>query len=258
MTKNKAYVTLLITGLILTAIFSRVRDSRAISQSLQLNQLTIRNMTSGFSVVSAISEGEKVSMSFRNDYAKPINGFTLSGGVNSGAQVDLINGEHEILPNSLYTYRFAASNLEPSGSSTESLRITVLNVVFSDGTGDGDPQATADINNRRLGEQIALEHIVPIFDEVLKGPDLNTIQNTALLRERIETICGSLIKQNPIEVQGGILHGKQYLLGDIEQAEKEMAPGSAISKAELQRIKEHYEKKSQNLKKALLLHNTSR
>lgn len=207
-------------------------------------------MTRAFYVISATRDGDIVRLSFRNGYSQAINAFTLSGGPNSGVQVDLVSSDHEIAPGAVYDYRFFASNLEPSGSPANPLKITILNVVFEDGTGDGDGQATAIINNRRLGEKAALTRIIPLLDQALKASNLDTPEGMRQLKERIVAECEALEKEQP-SLGRGIQHGKARVLSDIEQVEKQRRESENVDfRGELFRIKEHYEKESAKLGKS--------
>lgn len=196
------------------------RPSNASLQFHQANELSVTNMTQAFFVVSATRNGDIVRLSFRNGYQKAINAFTLSGGPNSGVQVDLVSSEHEILPGASYEYRVFASNLEPSGSPVKPLKLTILSVVFEDGTGDGDGQAIAIIVNRRLGEKAVLNRIIPLLDQALKTSNLETPEGIKQLKERIRIECEALEKEQP-SLGRGIQHGRARFLGDIEQLENQ-------------------------------------
>ena len=240
----------LVCAICVTTIVSNTRPSKASLQFQQADELSVTNMTRAFHVISATRDGEIVRLSFRNGYPQAINAFTLSGGPNSGVQVDLVSNDHEIAPGAVYDYRAFASNLEPSGSPVKPLKLTILNVVFEDGTGDGDGQATAIINNRRLGEKAALSQIIPLLDQALKTSNLEAPEGMRQLKERIVAECEALEKEQP-SLGRGIQHGKARLLGDIEQVENQRrAAGSMNFRGELFRIKEHYEKESAKLGKS--------
>lgn len=218
----------------------------------QSDSLTITNNTQAFSVLSPIRDGEYVQLTFRNDYAQTINAFTLSGGAHSGVQVDLAHNDNAILPGATYQYKVLAASLEPSGSNEKALNLTVLDVVFEDGTGDGDAEAIADIQNRRLGEKIALTQIVPLVEQALSLRDLQTSGDIDRLKERISLICDNLQRGQSGEVLGGILHGKGYVLAEMEQMEQMRAQGRNVNfQTELSRIQQHYEKKLQRLNKII-------
>ena len=167
-------------------------------------------------------------MTFRNDYDKVVNGFTLSGGPNSGVQVDLLSSQHEIAPGRTYQYQFFASNLEPSGSSLLPLFVSVLNVIFEDGAGDGDEATTALIYNRRLGEQAAVNRVIPLFDEVLNGSGEVQPKDLKTLRERISAACQILKKEQPSLVRG-IQHAETRVLQDLEQIEDQLSKNQSNS-----------------------------
>jgi hypothetical protein len=215
----------------------------------QNDNLTINNKTQAFQIVSAVRDGEYVQLTFRNDYQQTINAFTLSGGANSGVEVDFTHNDNRIAQGATYNYRVFAASLEPSGSSEKPLNLTVLDVVFEDGTGDGDQQAIASINDRRRGEKAALTQIIPLLTQALNSSDLETPVGTRRLKEKIIAACEALEKEQP-SLRRGIEHGKGYLLGDIEQVENQgRIPGSVNFRGEVLRIKTHYEKVSAKLGK---------
>jgi hypothetical protein len=216
----------------------------------QNDNLTISNKTRSFQIVSAVRAGEYVQFTFRNDYPQAINAFTLSGGAHSGVQVDFTHSDNRIEPGATYQYRVFAASLEPSGFNEKQLNLTILDVVFEDGTGDGDPLAIAEIQDRRLGERIALTQIVPLLAEALNSRDLETADGIERLKERISFVCEGLTRGQSGEVLGGILHGKGYILGDMKQIEERRAQGKNVDSGdELRTIHQHYDKKLQRLKK---------
>lgn len=216
----------------------------------QKDNLTINNKTQAFKIVSAVRDGEDIHLTFRNDYSQGINAFTLSGSASSGVQVDLSHNDNLIAPGATYQYRVAAASLEPSGSSEKPLNLTVLDVVFEDGTGDGDAAAVADIQNRRLGERIALTRIVPLLAQALDSQDTQTTDGLEKLQERISIMCETLTKGQSGEVLGGILHGKGYVLAEIKQIEEVRARGRFVNSGdELLKIQKHYERKLQRLQR---------
>jgi hypothetical protein len=230
----------------------RVRLSPATS-ALQNDRPTVQNLavenrTSAFQVVTAVRDGELIRLSLKNGYREPIDGFTLSSGAHSGVQVDFTNSETSIAPGMIYDYTVLAASLEPSGSSTNPVKLTILNAVFEDGTADGDPQATLDIKNRRRGEKIALGRILPLLDQALSSSELETPEGVRRLRNRISVVCDALEKEQQPEMLGGILHGKGYLLGDIQQLEEQQLESRSF-RSGLVIIREHYKKKSAKLER---------
>jgi flagellar basal body-associated protein FliL len=228
----------------------RVRVSTATSQNNRpiVQNLIVENRTSAFQVVTAVRDGDLVRLSLRNGYSQPIDAFTLSSGANSGVQVDFTNSDTSIVPGAVYDYTVAAASLEPSGSSTKPLKLTILNVVFEDGAADGDTQATLDIKNRRRGEKIALSRILPLLDQALDSSELETHEGVQRLRNQISLVCDALEKEQPPEILGGILHGKGYILGDIQQLEDQQRDSKSFRNG-IVTIREHYKKKSAKLER---------
>jgi hypothetical protein len=242
-------VSALIVWMVITALG---RPSAVPEQQLhQSANLTVKNKTQAFSILSAIKDGEYLQLTFRNDYPKTINAFTISGGAHSGVQIDLTHNDNRIVPGGIYQYKVRAASLEPSGSTEKALNLTVLDVVFEDGTGDGDADAVADIQNRRLGEKIALTQIVPLMMQTLGSRDLSSDDIDRLI-ERISLICTNLEKAQSGEVLGGILHGKGYVLAEMEQMKQTRVQGRNVYfQKELSRIHQHYEEQLQRLQTIL-------
>lgn len=241
----KKMLTVVIMGSAISSICLMIlttnTSSTITSRQIQRAELRISNLTSAFEVISATQNGEVVQLSFRNGYRQAINGFTLSGGRNSGVQVDLLSSDHEIAPGAIYDYRAFLSNLEPSGSSLKFPNITILNVVFDDGTGDGDKQSIELVINRRLGERAALDKIVKLLERSLSTLDFESPQSVPQLKERIVAEIGILEKEQPA-LRRGIQHGKSRLLSDLEQFQdlrKQSVSSSFRDKVVT--IKQHYE-----------------
>jgi hypothetical protein len=207
----------------------------------------VTNKTRAFAVVNAVRDGDLVRLSFRNDYSQAINAFTLAGGRSTGVQVDLQANDHEIAPGATYDYRVNAMSLAPSAEAGKPLNVTVLNVVFQDGTGDGDSQATDVINNRRRGEKIALMRIIPLLQAASRANSV-TAQGTQKLKQQISEICDGIAKDYSGELQGGIRHGQGFVLHDIEEAEGKQKQGWDDLRQELSKIQDKYERKAARLK----------
>jgi|ERR1044072_239247 hypothetical protein len=247
----KKLLVVMISGVSISVIFSMALStntkSTTSSRQFQRDELQITNLTRAFEVVSTTQTGDVVQFSFRNGYYQAVNEFTLSGGANSGVQVDLLSSDHEIAPGAVYDYRAFVSNLDPSGSSIKPPSITLLNVVFEDGTGDGDKQTIELITNRRRGEKAALDRIVPLLDRILKTSDLESPQGMRQLRERMLAEIAALEKEKP-DLRRGIQHGKSRLLTDLEQVEDSRnASVNNSFRDQMVRIKQHYEKESAKL-----------
>jgi len=252
MHKLVSVFALSITGIVICMAMIGVgmSPSGTTPRASQDDNLTINNKTQAFHIISAVRDGEYVQLTFRNDYPQAINAFTLSGGAHSGVQVDFTHNDNRIAPGATYNYRVYAASLEPSGSNEKPLNLTVLDVVFEDGTGDGDATAIADIQNRRVGERIALTRIVPLLVQALNSRDSETMDGIERLKERISLMCESLTRGESGEVLGGILHGKGYILGDIKQVEEMRAEGRNVNFGdELLKIQRHYDKKLERLQK---------
>jgi hypothetical protein len=243
-------VTAVIVIVTSVAIMTRsTRLAKASDQFQEGNGLSVDNKTRAFQIITAARDGSTIRLSFRNDYSKPINAFTLAGSPNSGVQVDLADSDHEIAPGAVYDFRVAAVSMEPSGSLTKPLKLTVLNVVFEDGTGDGDYQATMDIKNRRLGEKVALTRIIPLIEQASNVPDSDTPAAMKELKRRVSALCETLAQEESGEARGGVLRAQRSVMEEIEQAErKQKETGNIILRDELSRIKEHFQRKSARLK----------
>lgn len=215
----------------------------------QAENLLINNKTQGFEVVSAVSDGEFIHLTLRNNYSQGINAFTLSASANSGVQVDLTHNDNRIEPGAIYHYRVLPDSLDSSASAIKPLTITILDVVFEDGTGDGDPTAIADIQNRRRGERIALARLVPLMAQALNSRGAETGEDIERLKEQISFAVENLTSEQQGEILGGILHGKGYLIAEIEEAQKH---GKGVNLHEqLLKIQRRYIKKLERLQRVV-------
>jgi len=138
---------------------------REATGSLNVGGLNVNNKTP-FTIIDLHQlDARNIRITFRNDYEKSITGFQVSVGVGR-VQTDLaVGGDTFILPKDTYQGVYAIQDM------TNSQGITVLAVVFEDGSTDGDPEAIDEIEYYRLGVRTQRERVLGLLRKALKSED---------------------------------------------------------------------------------------
>jgi hypothetical protein len=242
-----ATICAVLTLVSLTFWITSVNPSGAFAP-VQSDDVTVSNKTQAFQIISAVRDGETVQLSLKNGYGKAINGFTISSSDTSGVQVDFTPTDEVIAPGGIYHYKTSVASLRSSDSLSDKLTLKILSVVFDDGTSDGDHQAIADIKNRRLGEKIQLARILPLLRQALSSSDADKPTVLARLKSQITLLTVKPDNGQPVEITGGLLHGKEYILREIRALEQEQSEeGSVNLREKINKIKERYERKAARL-----------
>ncbi|MFY9556036.1 MAG: hypothetical protein WAV47_15100, partial [Blastocatellia bacterium] len=135
----------------------RGRSLEELEGNLNVKRLKVTNKTRAFEVINMEKVGSKtIQLTFRNSYDKKITGFQVSVG-HGRVQTDLtLSGDDSyfILPGTTYQRIYAIQD------DTGTRGITILAVVFEDGTSDGDSEAIEEIEYYRLGMKKERERVL--------------------------------------------------------------------------------------------------
>ncbi|HMF56605.1 MAG TPA: hypothetical protein VK619_09695 [Pyrinomonadaceae bacterium] len=249
MTKKMVFLLFVITC-IGVLVFAENRISKSSGLPQQNNEVLVNNKTTAFQVISEVRNGDSIRLVLKNNYSKAITAFRVSGNSESqGVDVDFTSEGTFIAPGETYNYREAIGNLFPYlGTSSGQLNIKILAVVFDDGSGDGDATVVKHIKSRRRGVKIQLARILPLLQQIIDSPDSNT--QAALERLKMQILALPTHPQNgeSPDIMGGLIHGKNYILGEIQRLEGiERETGNINFRNELIKIKERYEREAARL-----------
>lgn len=216
----------------------------------QSNSPVINNSTQAFQVIGVVNDADSVKVTFKNGYSKAITAFVLSGDSRtSGVQVDFTSGDTVIAPGETYEYDGPTNIFLSSPMSTQrQLNVRVLSVIFDDGSSDGDNKSATSIKNRRLGMKIQLARILPLIQHAAELPDTDMRAVISQLKAQISTLPDRPQNGEPVDITSGLLHGKNYILGDIQRLEQiQDGIGGVNFRSELLKIKERYQKEAARL-----------
>lgn len=229
------FLSVVISFLVLTLLLTAPADkASSSSQKEELADIKMVNKTSGFLVASLNRIGaNRLRLELRNTYDKAITAFRLSFGKVEVTDELSYNKKRIILPNAVFTDEY------PIQPTSGDYRLTVLAVVFEDGTGDGDAHAIREITGIRLGKQLAYQHFLNRITALLNSPDSQLSKSLETMRSEIANL-----PDDP-EMSGymrrGFNRGKQDLLADIQQAQSHIDH----IRPEMERLKDHYQDLSQ-------------
>jgi hypothetical protein len=211
----------------------------------------ILNKTRAFEVVSQKRNGQHFLLNLKNGYSKNIIGYTVTQGADTptSAEVsieeDFIYGDKVIAPGETYAVRIPISEQQSSIGkvSTQEQDINVLAVMFDDGTSDGDSKSITKTKDRRRGELIQLERILPLFQAILDLPDADIPEALDRLESQIAALPE--ISENGLSpsARSGLKGGKEMLLPAAQMLRRNRKIMSTdYLRKELTEIKSHYER----------------
>lgn len=221
--------------LVLTGWSARVGGSQGAEPKAE-------SKTAAFRVDNLVRSESGYLLSLQNASGKPINGYSIAVGAKSKLVVDLTIGDRIISAGEALTVTIPASNLQSQG--TTAPPITVLAVLYEDGTGDGDPQAIAETRHRRIGVKNQLERMLPLLQAALAQPDRDAPAALTKLREQISSLPEAASGGMPPRAAAGLRGAKEDVLVVLDQLDA----GGAGFREGLLVLKERVEKRLARLK----------
>lgn len=194
-------------------------DSAAATTAAQEGEPQTVNLTQKFQIVGLRREGSHYILTLQNQYAKPINSYSIGVGARSKVTTDLTIGDLVIAPGETARVTVVASELRgPAGAFAKP--IVVLGVTFEDGSDDGDHETISEIKGRRLGVSLQLKRILPLLHAAMnsKGDGAATLRG---LREQIQSLPESPDAGSSPFVTTGLTSAKQDLLLLLQELERD-------------------------------------
>lgn len=212
-------------ALLCLAVLGFIAKSRTTQQSdilsqrskllrdLDVEHLTLRNQTSGFTVTSVQKTPEGyIKISLRNDYSKTIVGYQLSVGSTTTLVDSFTNGiKPGIEPGEL------RERIEPIDVDPELFRrgIIVRAVVFNDATDDGDPHFVQQINDFRLGEMLQTQQFLSSLSNIKEAIGRETLSQ--LEEAKLTMLNLEEDKRFSADVISGLRNMRLILARDIDE-----------------------------------------
>lgn len=208
---QKTFLTCaLISVCCLTLLVSNSSATRGLNGQEDRPQIT--NRTSAFQPASLTEKDGDYILSLKNNYSKSINGYVIGIGARGKLTIDLTIGSRVIMPGDVAEERIPTSNLRASSQAgTAHPSITILAVLFEDGTSEGATPAIAEIKERRAGTKIQLKRILPLIQNLLSSPGSAKLSNLSQLKEQIASLPDAA-------EEAASLHGRQGFRGAKDEA----------------------------------------
>ena len=166
---------LLALGALSTRSSSRqgLKESQAslkeMREKLKVKDIQVHNKTRAFEIVNIemLGDAEVLRMTLRNGYDKSVTGFQVNiGAVRSQPELSATGHDTDFIPpGGTYTRLYGTQ------IGLDKLGITVLCVVFEDGSSDGEPKYVEEIKEYRLGIRMARERVLPLLRDAMNLPD---------------------------------------------------------------------------------------
>ncbi len=147
--------------------------------------------------------GRDYELVLRNVSAKGINGYSIAFGEGSTVTNDLTSGDRLIAPGDQFT------EVLPHATN-----IVVRNVIFEDGSSDGDPVAAAELHDRREGMRKQLERIAPLLKAAAVSGDVEK------LKAQLQALPEDTAAGDSVFINAGMRNAKEDTLLDVEKLDK--------------------------------------
>lgn len=195
----------------------------------QENRPQIINQTSEFQLASLAEKDGEYILLLKNNYSKTVNGYVIGMGAGRKLTVDLTIGSRAITSGNVAEERIPISNLRPSAEGgTLHTSITILAVLFEDGTSEGAAPAIAEIKEKRAGTKIQLKRILPLIQNLLSSPGPAKLTTLGQLKEQIASLPEAAEEAMSLHGKQGF-RGAKYdtllLLQSLEQSDTGLEEG---------------------------------
>ncbi|MEW6211945.1 MAG: hypothetical protein AB1631_26555 [Acidobacteriota bacterium] len=143
-------LTVILVGVVASVVASRSSSQEMTQNSPRRFEIVINNFSLDFKLVDMESRRSRARLTLRNDYDKTITAFAIGRG-NSRIKVDLIGTNKVIAPGGTFTKEVSLPSavIAPNKPDSHKYALSILAVVFEDGTGDGSPSVVREILDSR-------------------------------------------------------------------------------------------------------------
>lgn len=181
-----------------------------------------------------------IVLTLRNDSNRVITAFEL---YDSGAilRAEMISSDRVMAPGTTTTKLCGL----PSPTSPEK-GITVLAVVYEDGTSEGDAKFVKQIFDARAGTQAQLTRILPIFRDALATPKtMSLVQKQEAMKLKLEQLPEEEVEGQSLEFRVGLHDEKERAMNNFKELEQiEQEKGEDIARQVLPIMVNTYEKRN--------------
>jgi hypothetical protein len=229
-TKSNFFALSIVFPLVIGAILLP-RGARTVkqnpSQTAQLPQTAekhrVVNKTKSFRLVKVTRKNDDYIFSFRNDYTRSIDGYSLfTGTKGSRLDVDLTIGDRTIAPGAIEQITLPAANVRSSAAAnTSQVSLGILAVMLEDATGDGDPEIITKNQKRRQGRIAQFNHIRLLLKRALRADDSHLSDELQRMKEQISSLPerGEGTENKAFAL--GLHSAKEELITEMQDAEKD-------------------------------------
>jgi hypothetical protein len=241
---QKTFLTVaLVSAFCLTLLISN--NSITGRSSAQENRPQIINLTEGFKPSSLTEKDGKYVMLLENNYSKNINGYVIGIGKSGKVAVDLTIGSRAITPGGVAEEHIPISNLRaPTDlrASTEegapTPGITILAVLFEDGTSEGAAPVIAEIKERRAGTKIQLKRILSLLQSSPTSARTAKLIALGELKGQIASLSEGTQDAMSLHAKRGFRGAKEDILTrleTLEQSDTELTEGLTRLKGDIEK-----------------------
>lgn len=201
--------------------------------------IIIHNRTQSLQVAKAELNGKLLHLAVKNGYSKNIDWFRISFGNRESIEADFTFAE----PSSLAPGESYEDAYSVESSPTATLNVTVVSVMFEDGTSDGDATYAKTIKEKRAGQKMQLKRLLPLLQKAIHAPNSNAasvLQNLEAELAEIQEANDNTISESK---RVGLRNAKERILNEVQRIKQmQVRDVSKDVRQDLIPINAHYEK----------------
>jgi hypothetical protein len=194
-------------------------------------KIQVDNKTQSLEVISAETSEGWVHISLRNNSKKSVDGLQVRVG-DVAVQTEFLGTDITFQAGSVFAERY------PTQQDSNNRGVTILCVVFDDGSSEGQPKYIKQIDDTRLGARTQTRRALSLIDQALARSNVNTET-----LEKLKTDISSLpVRDNDDDnndIVAGLQNRRAQLISQIEGVRSAQAMVGTNGPQELIALKQH-------------------
>lgn len=214
---RKAFPALIVLTTLCLAVFGTGSWLSHARRGKQEINPPVANQTNAIEVVGVKVLDGSLQLSIRNSGSKNITWYKLLIG-DMGLEAEFTYASQPVIaPGEVYTEQF------PTNTGLATKGVSVLSVLFEDGTSEGDQQLVKKIKERRQGEKAQLTRFLNLLGTILDSPKEEHARGLNDLEARIMNFPEDQEERLTEHVRLGLRGGKSQALKFIRELQDEQA-----------------------------------
>jgi hypothetical protein len=199
-------------GMVCLVIYNPSQNASSQEKEFKLEDVRLFSKMEKFGVVDLEKSGDRlIQIKFKNQYDKAITAYQVSFGKVRTTEELIYDQKSFILPGATYTTIYPIQNLMAENV------ISILAVIFEDGTADGDVDFIREVREIRMGKSIVLNRFLAKLQSVLDPSSTPVTGALDDLESQVANFSGDSDTNLSANIRYGIKVGRTDLLQQVRQ-----------------------------------------